>query len=55
MKGSCDGCPSSTMTLKNGVENLLKNEEKIKKSPTAQYRTLDSSIYILHLANKLYF
>ena len=25
MKGSCDGCPSSTMTLKNGVENLLKH------------------------------
>jgi Fe-S cluster biogenesis protein NfuA len=25
MKGSCDGCPSSAMTLKNGVENLLKH------------------------------
>ena len=25
MKGSCGGCPSSTMTLKNGVENLLKH------------------------------
>ena len=25
MKGSGDGCPSSTMTLKNGVENLLKH------------------------------
>ena len=25
LQGSCSGCPSSTMTLKNGVENLLKH------------------------------
>ncbi len=25
MRGSCDGCPASQMTLKNGVENLLKH------------------------------
>jgi NFU1 iron-sulfur cluster scaffold homolog, mitochondrial len=24
MKGSCSGCPSSTMTLKAGIENLLR-------------------------------
>jgi Fe-S cluster biogenesis protein NfuA len=24
LKGSCSGCPSSTMTLKSGIENLLK-------------------------------
>ena len=24
MKGSCSGCPSSTLTLKAGIENLLK-------------------------------
>ena len=24
MQGACAGCPSATMTLKNGVENLLK-------------------------------
>jgi Fe-S cluster biogenesis protein NfuA len=24
LKGSCSGCPSSTMTLKAGIENLLK-------------------------------
>jgi Fe-S cluster biogenesis protein NfuA len=23
MKGSCAGCPSSTATLKGGIENLL--------------------------------
>ena len=23
MKGSCSGCPSSTATLKHGIENLL--------------------------------
>ena len=23
LKGSCSGCPSSTITLKRGVENLL--------------------------------
>jgi Fe-S cluster biogenesis protein NfuA len=25
MKGACAGCPSSTATLKNGIENLLKH------------------------------
>tara|TARA_B100001029_G_scaffold170498_1_gene166349 strand:+ start:146 stop:709 length:564 start_codon:yes stop_codon:yes gene_type:complete len=25
LKGSCAGCPSATITLKNGIENLLKN------------------------------
>ena len=25
MKGSCSGCPSSTATLKNGIQNLLKH------------------------------
>lgn len=25
LQGSCQGCPSSTMTLKNGVENMLKH------------------------------
>ncbi|MNS67190.1 Fe/S biogenesis protein NfuA [compost metagenome] len=24
LKGSCSGCPSSTITLKAGIENLLK-------------------------------
>ncbi|MFN8282913.1 MAG: NifU family protein [Chitinophagales bacterium] len=24
LQGSCSGCPSSTVTLKNGIENLLK-------------------------------
>lgn len=25
LQGSCNGCPSSTFTLKNGIENMLKN------------------------------
>jgi len=25
MKGSCAGCPSSAITLKNGIENMLKH------------------------------
>lgn len=25
MQGACAGCPSSTMTLKNGIENLLRH------------------------------
>jgi Fe-S cluster biogenesis protein NfuA len=24
MQGACAGCPSSTMTLKSGIENLLR-------------------------------
>ena len=45
LQGSCSGCPSSTMTLKQGVQNLLKNyvrevkeveEIKIKKNKIYQ-------------------
>jgi NFU1 iron-sulfur cluster scaffold homolog, mitochondrial len=25
MKGSCAGCPSSAVTLKSGIENMLKH------------------------------
>jgi Fe-S cluster biogenesis protein NfuA len=25
MKGSCAGCPSSTATLKHGIQNLLRH------------------------------
>jgi Fe-S cluster biogenesis protein NfuA len=25
MKGACAGCPSSTATLKHGIQNLLKH------------------------------
>ena len=25
MKGSCSGCPSSTATLKHGIENMLRH------------------------------
>ena len=24
LQGACSGCPSSTITLKNGIENILK-------------------------------
>ena len=32
LQGACSGCPSSTFTLKNGIENMLKqmlNDEQI--------------------------
>ncbi|MGY9104988.1 MAG: NifU family protein, partial [Alphaproteobacteria bacterium] len=25
LQGSCAGCPSSTITLKNGIENMLRH------------------------------
>jgi len=25
MRGACAGCPSSTMTLKSGIENMLRH------------------------------
>ena len=25
LQGACSGCPSSTFTLKNGIENILKD------------------------------
>ena len=32
LKGSCAGCPSATVTLKNGIENMLKhNIPEVKK------------------------
>ena len=33
LQGACSGCPSSTFTLKNGIENMLKqmlNDNELK-------------------------
>ena len=30
LQGACSGCPSSTFTLKNGIENMLKEMLKDK-------------------------
>src|SRR5690606_22747751 len=37
MRGSCAGCPSSTMTLKMGIENLLRHfiPEVVEVRPVA--------------------
>ena len=37
MQGACQGCPSSTMTLKMGIENLLKHyvPEVVEVRPVA--------------------
>jgi len=32
LQGACSGCPSSTITLKNGIENMLKEMLKDKIS-----------------------
>jgi Fe-S cluster biogenesis protein NfuA len=36
MRGSCSGCPSSTATLKGGIENLLKSHLPEVKEVVAQ-------------------
>ncbi|MEM9895931.1 MAG: NifU family protein [Bacteroidota bacterium] len=36
LQGSCSGCPSSTITLKNGIENLLKRMVPEVKEVVAQ-------------------
>ena len=36
LQGSCVGCPSSTMTLKSGIENLLKHYVREVKSVQQQ-------------------
>ena len=36
LRGSCSGCPSSIMTLKNGVQNLLRHYVKEVKNVEAQ-------------------
>ncbi|MGH1455562.1 MAG: NifU family protein [Alphaproteobacteria bacterium] len=39
MQGACSGCPSSTATLKSGIENMLKHyiPEVIEVRPTSEY------------------
>ena len=36
LQGSCSGCPSSLMTLKQGVQNLLKHYVKEVNSVEAE-------------------
>lgn len=36
LKGSCSGCPSSTMTLKNGIEGILKEHLPAVKEVVAE-------------------
>ena len=36
LRGSCSGCPSSMMTLKGGIENLLKSEMEVVKEVVAE-------------------
>ena len=36
LKGSCAGCPSSTITLKNGIENILKQHLPAVKEVVAE-------------------
>ncbi len=36
LRGSCSGCPSSTMTLKDGIQNLLTTELPAVKSVEAE-------------------
>ena len=39
LQGSCSGCPSSTMTLKQGVQNLLKHYIKeVKEVEAVQWK-----------------
>ena len=39
MRGACAGCPSSTMTLKSGIENMLRHyvPEVLEVRPTSDY------------------
>ncbi len=39
MRGACAGCPSSTMTLKSGIENMLRHyvPEVLEVRPTEEY------------------
>jgi Fe-S cluster biogenesis protein NfuA len=36
LRGSCSGCPSSTVTLKNGIEQLLTTEMPVVKEVVAE-------------------
>jgi Fe-S cluster biogenesis protein NfuA len=38
MKGACSGCPSSTATLRHGIQNLLRHylPDVVEVRPTAQ-------------------
>jgi Fe-S cluster biogenesis protein NfuA len=52
LQGACSGCPSSTFTLKSGIENMLKsmlNDEnpsrsskRINKAPSIKTQLTDN-------------
>jgi Fe-S cluster biogenesis protein NfuA len=56
LAGSCAGCPSSSVTLKNGVENMLKHyipevkaieeyvDEELNKINEKEFRTLEEKL-----------
>ncbi len=56
LAGSCAGCPSSSVTLKNGVENMLKHyvpevrsieeyeDEELKKVNENEFKTLEQKL-----------
>ena len=43
MKGSCSGCPSSTATLKHGIQNLLRHFVP-DVTEVRSYRMVDASV-----------
>jgi Fe-S cluster biogenesis protein NfuA len=56
LAGSCAGCPSSSVTLKNGVENMLKHyipevrgieeyvDEELNKVNEKEFRSLEEKL-----------
>lgn len=56
LAGSCAGCPSSSVTLKNGVENMLKHyipevrgikeeeDEGLKKVNEEEFSTFEAKL-----------
>ncbi|KAL7670598.1 hypothetical protein ACOME3_005534 [Neoechinorhynchus agilis] len=56
LKGACVGCPSSTITLKNGIENMLKfyipEVEKVEDISASNTNSLDEHDFMLKMPKK---
>ena len=49
MQGACSGCPSSSVTLKSGIENMLMHYvPEVSLDPPKQFLTIDCMV--LHLS-----
>ena len=53
LQGACGGCPMSQMTLKNGIERILKQEVREVVSVEVERRGRDGALVALRISGLL--